>query len=356
MINKEFINNLSPVEVEFLSGYISSLVHEKVKNDTDNHENLNVIVHSCPKCGSTHFVKNGFNPKKRQKYRCKDCNSVFLSTTGTLFQRSKLSYNEWTSFIAGEINGLTLLQQSVNISRTLSTCFYMRHKLYKAIETFVYDQMLHDEIKLDFTYFNINLKGTKPKNMPRISKKRGKSDKHDSLRGLNGHKICVLTAIDSSDDHIAAIAGLGAENIEKLSSFDHFFKKGSKIILDSKPGFNKYLKEKGHICETVPRGKHISRKGDHINDINQFHQELKELNRKYRGISTRHLQDYLNFHCFFKKLCYSTEPRRRKIQTYLDVMKTKRMLFNKDICTINMPISLYKAYGAYHYGIFANVS
>lgn len=47
--------------------------------------------------------------------------------------------------------------------------------------------------------------------MPRISKTRGRSDKHNSLRGVSGHKIAVFTALDSNDSLIASIAGLGAK-------------------------------------------------------------------------------------------------------------------------------------------------
>ena len=85
MLNREFIQKLTPVEVEFLSGYIASLLKEKVTDDLDNHVNLDGNLKYCPKCGSIHFVKNGFNPNHRQKYRCKDCNSVFLSSNFLLF-------------------------------------------------------------------------------------------------------------------------------------------------------------------------------------------------------------------------------------------------------------------------------
>ena len=36
MLNREFIQKLTPVEVEFLSGYIASLLKEKVTDDLDN--------------------------------------------------------------------------------------------------------------------------------------------------------------------------------------------------------------------------------------------------------------------------------------------------------------------------------
>ena len=112
LINQEFINRLTPVEVSFLRIGIDKLYKEKVKPDTTNYENVSSHVECCPHCGSVHFVKNGFNPHHRQKYRCKDCNAVFMATTGTMFTHSKTNFDIWSTFIAGELNGLTLFRGS----------------------------------------------------------------------------------------------------------------------------------------------------------------------------------------------------------------------------------------------------
>lgn len=354
MINREFLQNLTPAEIEFISGYIASLVREKVKDDTDNHENLDGAVTHCPKCGSIKYVKYGHNPNNRQKYLCKDCKSVFLSTTGTVFSRSRLSYNDWTSFIAGEINSMTLQQQAIAISKSVTTCFYMRQKLYRAINQLVESQKLSDEIKMDFTYISINLKGTKPENMPRKSKVRGKSDKHNSIKGVSHHKICVFTALDSNDNHIVKIAGLGSESYEKLLQFENYFKHGSTVVCDSKTSNTKFIKHIHCKAELIPSGKHLSKDGNHINDVNHIHSDIKNLNIRYKGISTRHLQDYLTFYCFLKKLTYSIEARRRKMQSYMDILGSDKELLNSDICKIPMPIDLYEAYGEHHYGIFSS--
>ena len=34
---------------------------------------VEMIVHTCPKCGSENIVKNGRDYKKAQKYHCYDC-------------------------------------------------------------------------------------------------------------------------------------------------------------------------------------------------------------------------------------------------------------------------------------------
>ena len=190
--------------------------------------------------------------------------------------------------------------------------------------------------------------------MPRISKNRGKSDKHKSIKGVSHHKICIFTAADSNDNIITKIAGLGSEDYKKLIPFKRYFQKGSTIIADSKSSNTKFIKLIKCNYDLIPSKKHLSKKGNHISEINQIHSDLKQLNRAKKGISTRHLPDYLNWYCFLKKLIYHIETKRRKVQTYMDIMPSKKELINQDICKIPMPINLFEAYKEYHYGIYAN--
>ena len=61
------------------------------------------------------------------------------------------------------------------MNTSITTCFYRRHKLYKAASQIIQEQKLSDEIEIDSQYLSINLKGTKPENMPRYSKKKRKT-------------------------------------------------------------------------------------------------------------------------------------------------------------------------------------
>lgn len=56
-----------------------------------------------------------------------------------------------------------------NIS--ILTSFRIRHKVLMALTTFIDNIELSGEIQLDEKYFSINLKGTKPNNMPGSQKK-----------------------------------------------------------------------------------------------------------------------------------------------------------------------------------------
>jgi hypothetical protein len=97
--------------------------------------------------------------------------------------RYSCPYHTWLAFLGCELNHLTLEQEAVVIGRTVTTCFNMRHILYSAVSKKVMSIRLSGITELDATYTKINLKGTKAKNMPRISKERGKHK--TSLLGKN---------------------------------------------------------------------------------------------------------------------------------------------------------------------------
>jgi len=92
LVDQEFLNNLRPVEIELIKACIYSLEKEKITKDTTNYENLKDTVCDCPKCHSTRYIKHGFNPHKKQKYKCKDCGAVFMATTDTFFSHCRSSF------------------------------------------------------------------------------------------------------------------------------------------------------------------------------------------------------------------------------------------------------------------------
>ena len=64
---------------------------------------------------------------------------------------------------------LIRIAEENNIS--LLTSFRLRHKVLYALKNFIKNIKLSGKIQSDEKYFSINLKGTKPQNMPRYSKK-----------------------------------------------------------------------------------------------------------------------------------------------------------------------------------------
>ena len=112
------------------------------------------------------------------------------------------------------------------------------------------------------------------------------------------------------------------------------------IISDGKKCILNFTENHHMNSEVIPvyggKKRYKTDKDNSLSSINQLHQEIESLRHRRHGVSTRHLQGYLDWILFRKKIRYRYEARNRRSETY---MKT---------------IDLYRAYGQYHYGIFAD--
>ena len=346
LINQEFINHLTPVEVSFIRIGIEKLYKEKVRPDTTNYENVSSHVECCPHCGSVHFVKNGFNPHHRQKYRCKDCNAVFMATTGTMFTHSKTNFDTWSTFIAGELNSLTLEQQSIATGLSKTTCFNMRHKLYQAASRVQNQSILSGEVELDPTYSKHRGKG----------RYRKQASSGNTLLGLNHHKVCIVAAIDEHDNMLFKVGGLGRESFDILNQFRDHYSSNSMIISDDSHSIQTFVSKNRFRSDIIPSNALTSPSGRSVASVNEMHTELKNLIRRKHGISTRHLQSYLDWLVFLKCLRYTLDMRKWRPEAYMMTMKEIIPFRCCDIPKKPMPISLYAAYSEYHYGIYSLIN
>lgn len=363
MLNQEYINALSPVELQFFQSYAYKLIQEKVTEETQNYENLTGSICECPNCHCRYIRKNG-TKNKRQRYECKnpECSHRFFTvTTGTFFFHSRTPYHTWLSFLGCELNGMTLEQEAVVVGKPITTCFNMRHILYSAISKKAMAVQLSGVTELDATYTKINLKGTKKENMPRASKVRGKHKTSlisKNLAGLSHHKVSIITAIDEHDNILYRVGGLGNESLEQYMKYKSSFRNVTKVISDSSKGIQQFVQVLKVQHDQIPcianQQRYTTANGDSLGDVNELHTELKNLMRNHHGISTRHLQAYLDWITICKKLKYTVEAKRRSLVSYMDTAFCKAEVTTQDICKQAMPISLYDAYSEYHYGIFAD--
>ena len=344
----ELINELCADEINELLEILTTNCTNIITDMTSNHKILAREKNNvCPQCGSIHIYKNGTRPNGVQKYICKDCKKTFSSTSHTVLSSSKKPYDSWIKFIKCELNHLTLeeIAEEVGISKT--TVFNWRHKLFKALEHFISQIKLSKVIQLDSKYESINLKGTKPQNMPRYSKKRPGS----AYKGISHHKVCIVSAVDENDNIIFKIAGLGKERIEFYNTLNVHIDNPTLMITDQYWVFTTVSKI--HNCEIdqIPTTSHVSFLGNNINTLNQLHSELELWLSKYHGVSIRHLQGYLNMFVFIKYLKYKYDIKERKYKAFVFSLPTKAKLINRDICKLELPIDLKIAYSEYKYGI-----
>lgn len=302
----------------------------------------------CIKC-NVPLSKNGNTKTGVQKYICPHCHLTCSETTGSVTYSSKLPFEKWKLMIDNLLDGLSLRKMSKKLDVSIPTAFSMRHKILQALDNYI-QVTLTGRIQLDEKYFKINLKGTKKRKMPRASKKR----KSAGSAGITNHLVNVLSGVDEYDNLILKIGGLGKTSIDMLdNNLSNLINEQSHIVSDSEKAYIKFCQKNKLYLTQIPSKQHSDGAGNNLADINNIHSQLENWLSNFRGVSTRHLQLYLNWFCYIFMLSKKLEHKKLVLKMYRDVIAGKEYIKSTDISKREFPIDLFDAYGEYQYGIYA---
>ena len=192
----------------------------------------------CPVCGCV-LSKNGTDGKGHQKWICGGCGKAVSSSTSRPTARTRLSARKWLSFVKCELAGVPLRLSSAYCRVSLKTAFMLRHKLQCAISSVVSAISLAGRVELDAKFIRANFKGTRPRDMPRKSKRRG----HGSAGHM--HKVCVIFAIDEFDSFVGLVAGIGDETREKADAMLPFLAGCETLVTDERSCYEAFARDNG---------------------------------------------------------------------------------------------------------------
>lgn len=347
----ELLKDLNPIQIIEFKNYLK----ENIKNVVGAKDGFAKIirsekqVHCCSNCQSS-LWKNGKDKNNVQKYICPGCKLTRSETTDTITYNSKLSFEIWQEVIDNLIDGLSIRRIAGKLKIAKSTSFHLRHKILDALGTFVESIILSGEIEADEKYLKINLKGIKEHKMPRISKKRSSSAK----RGISNHKVCVVTAIDESDNLVIKVTGLGPATTEMLKvAYKDRVSKSSTFITDSKNSYLKFCEERKIDLKQIPSGFYETEDYKNLSNINNVHSQLETWLMKFYGVSTKHIQKYLNWFSYILMMKRRYEYGQLEINLYKEVITNSNYTKISNISTADFPVDLRIAYGEYKFGIFA---
>ena len=150
------------------------------------------------------------------------------------------------------------------------------------------------------------------------------------------------------------IAGLGPATTKMIDdTMGDFVVKGSLLITDSKSSYIEFCKKKNLQLEQIPSGSHNTENYNNIQELNGIHSQLNTWLAKFNGVSTRHLQGYLDWFSYIFMLSKMYEEEDLKIEIYKDIIINSKYIKTTEICKKDIPVDLAIAYEEYHYGIFA---
>ena len=240
----------------------------------------------CPHCGTPGAISRG-KARGLRRYQCKECRKTFNAATGTplsgLHRKDK-----WLSFGACLADGLTVRASAERCGLAVNTALRWRHRFLAAKD--LKARKLTGIVEADETYVLESRKGAR--NLERKARRRGGKA---SKRGLSDEQVPVLVVADRSGATVCAV--LPAVNADTLREvIAPVVDEDIVLVTDGHRADPRCAAAIGahHEALNLSRSERV-RGAFHIQTVNNRHSRLKDFLRRYRGVATRHLDNYLRW-------------------------------------------------------------
>ena len=293
-------NNLSPEQKEKFQSIISNKISQKSTKDASK---IDAFVSEsrfskgiyCPHCKAEKISRNGKTKEGIQRYICNECKRTFSATTKSLLSYTHKDLSVWQKYVHCMMSGMSIRKSAQECGITLRCSFLWRHKILDALREMQDGIQIDGIVEADETFFRLSFKGNHKKSrnfkMPRPAHKRGGM----LGRGLGKDQVCVPSAVNRNGLSISKVGNLGNATVESISTvLKQHIVKDSVLCSDGHIAYKKLADEirlKEHIRIIGGRGK--VRGYYSVARINAYHSGLKTWMTRFKGVSSKHLNNYL---------------------------------------------------------------
>ena len=243
----------------------------------------------CPHCDAEDVQRWG-RAAGKPRYRCKSCRRTFNPLTATPL--AGLHYPQrWGEQAQALIAGETIAKAAKRCNIDYTTAFRWRHRFLDAL-TQDKPRQLCGIVEADETFILESFKGRRS-GLPRAARTRGGKA---AKRGLSDEQIPVIVARDRSGATIdAVLPRLDAASI--TAAIGHVIARQAEFCCDGGVAIKAFARRAGLIVHVLPapggptpQAPHL-----HINNVNAYHSRLKEWMRRFHGVATANLPNYLSW-------------------------------------------------------------
>ena len=243
----------------------------------------------CPHCGNHGVVRWGW-ASDLPRYRCKACSRTFNALTKTPLANLRMK-DKWAAQTEAMIEGVSTAKAASRCGVHYTTAFRWRHRFLASLAGDK-PRTLTGIVEGDETFILESFKG-KRSDMPRKSRERGgKSVK----RGLSAEQIPVIVARDRQGATTdAVLPRLNRVSID--AALGGVVTPANEFCCDGGTAIVAFARKAGIAAHILPRpGKPNPAAPDfHLNNVNAYHGRLKEWLRRFHGVATKNLPNYLGW-------------------------------------------------------------
>jgi len=271
----------------------------------------------CPHCKSKKVYKRG-KQNGVQMYQCNDCKKWYSETTGTPLYDIKLK-SKWQSYLRCMEQGMAIKKIASELEISIQTSFDWRHKILSSLEQFVPKQ-LSAEIECDELELPLSNKGVK--NLDREPRKRGSDFKRNTEK-KDITVVQVVTAVErNGSKYLKAVESKRLSKEEITKALGGKLSKDAILITDKHPSYRAFAKENPLIKHKALLAEdHVDKKDKtiHLQKVNNVHSQLRKFLRPFNGVSSKYLQNYLNWYAYVDNIKMSKTTLK---QWFLAILAT----------------------------------
>lgn len=246
---------------------------------------------SCPKCQAQKVVRNG-QADGVQRYKCRGCGVTFNALTGTPLARLR-HRDKWLLQAQALDQGLSVRKAAGQMGVHRTTSFRWRHR-FLTLPREVKEQALTGVAEADETYVLRSFKGQRQAvaSAGRAARHRGGKARQ---RGLSREQVPILVvrnrAGQTTDSVLEVADKASVSQVLRIAVAPD-----AVLCTDGSNFLAAVAKALGleHQAVDVQSGQRV-RGAWHIQNVNAYHGRFKEWMRRFKGVATSYLPNYLGW-------------------------------------------------------------
>lgn len=276
-------------------------LHQPPRQDA-LHDTLPAPV-ACPHCAASaaQLAPWGWSRGLR-RYRCRSCRRTCNTLTATPLARLR-RVACWQTYAQALIEGLTVRAAARRCGISKNTAFRWRHR-FLALAAQHHDTRETGIVEADETFFLESFKGQR--HLPRPPRQRGGVGK---TRGTGPEQIPVMVVRDR-EGHTAdfLLDKLDAQHIQDALS--PLVDQEAVLCTDGASVYSAFARRYGITHQVVHArpGQRVRAGAFHIQNVNAYHSRLKGWMRRFHGVATRYLVNYLGWRRMLERYAMAIRP------------------------------------------------
>lgn len=282
-------------EIETLTPHQRKLLTERL-SQMENVQAVNTLIEGrvvaapvCPKCAHNQIARWG-SASGLQRYRCAACKATFNALTGTPLARLRKK-DKWLDYARQMEQGQSVRKSAKACDVHPNTAFRWRHRFLVRPNNSK-PASLAGIAEADETFFLESFKGKKQA-MPRAPRKRGSKA---SKRGLSDEQIPVLICRDRTGSTTDFILEKD-DKTHIVEALKPILASDAILCTDGSRAMIGVARKLGitHRPVNLAAGIRVIARVYHVQNVNAYGSRLKTWMRRFNGVATRHLANYLGW-------------------------------------------------------------